>query len=114
MFFSNVKEIDAQELSRWMEDEARQFRMIDVREPMELAQGTIPGAEAIPLSILGNRLHEIDKELPVVFICRSGARSGQVCSYLAQNGYTNTINLRGGVIAWAQSGFGFQPVSQTA
>jgi len=50
----------------------------------------------------------------VVFICRSGARSGQVCSYLAQNGYTNTINLRGGVIAWAQSGFGFQPVSQTA
>ena len=114
MFFSNVKEIDAPELARWMEDEGKEFRMIDVREPMELMQGTIPGAEAMPLSTLGNRLHEIDKERTVVFICRSGARSGQVCAYLAQNGYANTVNLRGGVIGWAQSGFGFQPVSRTA
>jgi len=114
MFFSNVKEIDAPELARWIDDEGKAFRMIDVREPMELMQGTIPGAEAIPLSVLGNRLHEVDKELPVVFICRSGARSGQVCAYLAQNGYSNIYNLRGGVIGWAQSGFGFQPVSRTA
>jgi rhodanese-related sulfurtransferase len=111
MFFSNVKEIDAQELAQWVGDESRKFRIIDVREPMEIAQGSIPGAEAMPMSILGSRLGEIDQQEQVVFICRSGARSGQVCAYLAQNGFENVFNLRGGVIGWAQNGFSFAPVA---
>ena len=111
MFFSNIKEIDANELAKWMEDTSKTFRIIDVREPMEIAQGSIPGAEAMPLSTLGNRLAEIGQEQQVVFICRSGARSGQVCAYLAQNGYENVYNLRGGVLGWAQNGFEFAKVS---
>ncbi len=111
MFFSNVKEIDSQELSQWIGDEGKQFRIIDVREPMEIAQGSIPGAEAIPMSVLGNRLNEISPEEEVVFICRSGARSGQVCAYLAQNGFDKVVNLRGGVIGWAQNGFEFVKVA---
>jgi rhodanese-related sulfurtransferase len=111
MFFSNVKEIDAQELAQWASDESRKFRIIDVREQREIAQGSIPGAEPMPMSVLGSRLHEIDKDEQVVFICRSGARSGQVCAYLAQNGFDNIYNLRGGVIGWAQHGFGFVEVA---
>lgn len=111
MFFSNIKEIDAQELSQWMEDDSRKFRIIDVREPMEIAQGSIPGAEPMPMSVLGSRLGELDAQEQLVFICRSGARSGQVCAYLAQNGYENAFNLRGGVIGWAQNGFQFVKVA---
>jgi len=111
MFFMNVKEIDAKELAAWIEDNAKDFRIIDVREPMEIAQGSIPGAEPMPMSTLGNRIAEIGKDKEVVFICRSGARSGQVCTYLAQNGYENVYNLRGGVIGWAQNGFEFAQVS---
>lgn len=111
MFFTNIKEIDARELAEWMSDESRTFRIIDVREAMEIAQGSIPGAEAMPMSTLGNRLGEIDRDEHLVFICRSGARSGQVVSYLAQNGFENAYNLRGGVIAWAQNGFEFAKVS---
>lgn len=111
MFFTNVKEIDARELAAWIEEKGKEFRIIDVREPMEIAQGSIPGAEAMPMSSLGNRIAEIGQDKEVVFICRSGARSGQVCAYLAQNGYENVYNLRGGVIGWAQSGFGFAKVS---
>ncbi len=111
MFFSNVKEIDAQELSQWMSDESKQFRIIDVREPMEIAQGSIPGAEAMPMSVLGSRLAELGQDEQLVFICRSGARSGQVCAYLAQNGFENAFNLRGGVIGWAQNGFEFVQVA---
>lgn len=111
MFFSNVKEIDAKELATWIEDKAKDFRIIDVREPMEIAQGSIPGAEPMPISTLGNRIAEIGQDKEVVFICRSGARSGQVCAYLAQNGYENVYNLRGGVIGWAQNGFDFARVS---
>jgi len=111
MFFMNVKEIDAKELAAWIEDASKDFRIIDVREPMEIAQGSIPGAEPMPMSTLGNRLAEIGQDKEVVFICRSGARSGQVCAYLAQNGYDKVYNLRGGVIGWAQSGFDFARVS---
>lgn len=111
MFFTNVKEIDAKELATWIEDKAKDFRIIDVREPMEIAQGSIPGAEPMPISTLGNRIAEIGQDKEVVFICRSGARSGQVCAYLAQNGYENVYNLRGGVIGWAQNGFDFARVS---
>lgn len=111
MFFSSVKEIDAKELAAWKSDEARSFRIIDVREPMEIAQGSIPGAEPMPMSTLGNRLSEIAKDEELVFICRSGARSGQVVAYLAQNGFENVYNLRGGVMGWAQNGFDFARVS---
>lgn len=111
MFFMNVKEIDAKELATWIEDSSKDFRIIDVREPMEIAQGSIPGAVPMPMSTLGNRIAEIGQDKEVVFICRSGARSGQVCAYLAQNGYENIYNLRGGVIGWAQSGFEFANVS---
>ena len=74
MHFSNVKEIDAQELSQWMGDESRQFRIIDVREPKEIAQGSIAGAEPMPMSALGSRLGELEQQEKLVFICRSGAR----------------------------------------
>ena len=111
MFFSSIKEIDAKELADWMADDARQFRIIDVREPMEIAQGSIPGAEPMPMSSLGSRLGELGSDESLVFICRSGARSGQVCAYLAQNGYENAYNLRGGVLGWAQNGFEFAKVS---
>lgn len=110
MFF-NIKEIDAKELASWKEDSSKQFRIIDVREPMEIAQGSIPGAEPMPLSSLGEHLGEIGQDEEVVFICRSGARSGQVCAYLAQNGFEHVYNLRGGVLGWAQNGFEFAKVS---
>lgn len=114
MFAMNISEIDAAELKSWAADETKEFDIIDVREPMETAQGTIPGAIPMPMSSLGSRLHEIDSECPVVFICHSGARSGQVVAHLAQNGYKNVHNLRGGVIGWARSGFNFAQASENA
>lgn len=106
MFMSNIKEIDSPELANWLEKEAGSFRMIDVREPAEIAQGTIPGAEAMPMSTLTEQsLREMDKSEKTVFICRSGARSGNVVAHLAQQGFDNAYNLRGGVMGWAQNGY---------
>ena len=109
MFSLPIQEIDAAELKQWIDSKGNPFRIIDVREAMEHAQGTIPNAELMPLSTLGNRIQEIEKEGDIVFICRSGARSGQVCAYLANQGYDNVYNLSGGMIGWVRSGF--QPVA---
>jgi putative transcriptional regulator len=102
----SVKEIGPNELAAWLEQNPSAVRVVDVREPREYYGGTIPGAELMPLRTVPVRLSEIERDRPVVFICRSGARSGQACAFLDSYGYDNVYNLRGGVISWVQSGFG--------
>jgi rhodanese-related sulfurtransferase len=100
----NIKEIQASELAAWQETKSGQFRVIDVREMREIMAGTIAGAQPMPMATVPARLHELGRDETIVFVCRSGARSGQVCAFLQQQGFDNVYNLRGGMIAWAQSG----------
>ena len=77
--------------------------LIDVREPAEYAAGHAPGAELIPMSVLPVRLPEIPKDRTVYVICHSGGRSGQVVSWLNQQGF-DSVNVEGGTAAWSMSG----------
>ena len=101
--FNSIQEIDSPELSRWVNEEAHPLRVIDVREMREIAQGTMPGAEPLPLATLPLRLNDFDVDEKLVIICRSGARSAQACMFLQQQGFTNVFNLRGGIIGWAHN-----------
>lgn len=78
--------------------------MIDVREEHELKNGMLEGAVHIPMQTVPANLSMIDqnKAKPVVLICRSGKRSDQVGHFLEQNGFTDVINLVGGMNAWAE------------
>ncbi|MDZ7804733.1 rhodanese-like domain-containing protein [Thiohalophilus sp.] len=100
----NIKEIDAPELARWYDSKAEGFRIIDVREMNEIRGGTLPGADPMPMATVPVRLNELQKDQELVVVCRSGARSAQVCMYLQQQGFDRVYNLRGGMIAWASSG----------
>ncbi len=105
MFFGRrIKEIDAAELKQWLADKPGRFRIIDVRTPQEIAAGSIAGAVAMPLTTVPLRLAELKPDETLVFICRSGQRSGQACQFLQQQGFDEVYNLRGGMIAWAGSG----------
>ncbi|MEX2620818.1 MAG: rhodanese-like domain-containing protein [Egibacteraceae bacterium] len=77
--------------------------IIDVREADEWRAGHIAGSRHIPMGTIGNRLHELDGDRPIVAVCRSGQRSGQVTALLAKQGYDIT-NLDGGLRAWARGG----------
>jgi len=101
--FSNIQEIDSPELASWIDDEAHQLRIIDVREMREIAQGTIANAVSLPLATLPMRLDEFEPGEKLVIICRSGARSAQACMFLQQQGFNNAFNLRGGMIGWAHN-----------
>jgi len=98
-----VKELDVDTLQSYI-DEGKVLRLIDVRGIAEMAQGMIPNAEQLPLHTLPARLNEIDTDEMTVLYCRSGARSAQGVGYMAQQGFENVYNLRGGIIAWAQKG----------
>ena len=73
--------------------------LLDVREPMEVAGGTIPGAVNIPLGDLRDRLGEVPKDRPVVVFCKVGQRGYFAERILVQRGY-NVFNLSGGYTTW--------------
>ncbi|MDH4286022.1 MAG: rhodanese-like domain-containing protein [Gallionella sp.] len=111
MFANAIKEVDPSELAQWVNDAAHGLRVIDVRQMQEIAAGTVPRAEALPLHILPAKVHELSREEKLVMVCRSGARSAQACMFLQQQGFSNVYNLRGGMMGWVQSGL---PASQLA
>ena len=94
-----IPEMTVEDLKKKLDAKER-FSFIDVREPHEFEAAKIPGAKLIPLGELPNRLAEIDKSVPVVVHCRSGARSARAVGLLRQNGYDAT-NVAGGILAWA-------------
>lgn len=73
-------------------------QFIDVREPDEVASGTLPGTVNIPVGELADRLDELDRERRVVLLCRSGARSGRAAELLTSNGFRDVVNLSGGML----------------
>lgn len=105
MFMNSIKEIDAPELAQWVNETTQKVRVIDVRQMNEIAAGTVPRAEAVPLHTLPIKFNELNRDEKLVFICRSGARSAQACMFLQQQGFENVFNLRGGMIGWVQNGF---------
>jgi sulfur-carrier protein adenylyltransferase/sulfurtransferase len=78
--------------------------VIDVREPMETALGTVEGAWLVPLGQLAAVVDEIDDDANVYLICRSGNRSGIAAGILTAAGKRDVKNVVGGMLAWAQAG----------
>lgn len=101
---SLINEIEVTELAK-LKDAGESVRVIDIRQPAELSSGIIPGAEALPMHTIPLRMSELNREEKLIIVCRSGARSAQACMFLQQQGYDNVFNLRGGMMAWAGSGF---------
>ncbi|MBO8164016.1 MAG: rhodanese-like domain-containing protein [Brevibacillus sp.] len=93
-----VKEISPEELQERIR-RGDKLQIIDVREPDEWEQGHIPQAKLIPLATLPVRLDELDRDTPIVMVCRSGARSWNATAYVQQFGY-RAENMAGGMLAW--------------
>ena len=95
-----MKEISVQELKSRL-DSKEDLQIIDVREPYE-AEICSMGGELIPMGEVLENVNKIRKDIPVVVHCRSGKRSAAVIQALeSQHGFSNLINLEGGILAWA-------------
>lgn len=85
-------------------DSGESFHLIDVREPHEHAEFNV-GGQLIPLGkIQSMQLDELEelKQEEIVLYCRSGNRSGQACMILETIGFTNVVNVAGGMLAWQE------------
>jgi NADPH-dependent 2,4-dienoyl-CoA reductase/sulfur reductase-like enzyme/peroxiredoxin family protein/rhodanese-related sulfurtransferase/TusA-related sulfurtransferase len=70
--------------------------ILDVRKPVEVATGTIPGALNIPLDELRDRIHELPQDKEILVYCQVGLRGYLACRILSQKGF-RCQNLSGGI-----------------
>jgi sulfur dioxygenase len=102
--FSGLWEIDPQALAEVAH--SGRVQIVDVREAAEYhgPLGHIGGAMLLPLGSLSASLAALDRERPVVAVCRSGSRSARAVAMLQQAGFTQVANLAGGMLRWRVDG----------
>lgn len=96
--YAGLWEVPAQ----WLEEHHAEVQIVDVREADEFngILGHIEGAMLVPLGELKQQAAMLDKQRPVVTVCRSGARSAQAAVLLDAEGFTQVANLAGGMLRW--------------
>lgn len=84
--------------------------VIDVREPWEIQTASItPDGFTlmhIPMGEIPQRIAGLQQTYgtahPIGCLCHHGMRSLQVANFLTQSGFTQVVNLQGGIHAWSQ------------
>lgn len=106
---SGIPEVTVEQLhEQLLELRKKGIRLIDVRRPDEFVGelGHISGAELFTLGPdLLRFLETTDTNEEIVFICRSGGRSGNATAESLSRGFKFVANLNGGMIRWNQCGF---------
>ena len=88
--------------------ERGEIDLIDVRRPSEHEAGYIAGDRHVELTQLSALAHTISRDRPVVFYCRSGARSGVAAEAFLGAGY-DAHNMVGGLLDWDAEGLPLEP-----
>lgn len=73
------------------------LQLVDVRSPLEFADGHLPGAINVPVDELRERLHELVPIRPTVVYCKVGFRGYLAARILQQEGFGDVANLSGGL-----------------
>ena len=100
----DVKEISVADLEA-LKAQGSEFALIDVREPEDWQNGTIPDAATIPRGVLELKIDEVtsDKDKKIVLYCGGGSRSALAAFMLQKMGFRNVLSLAGGFRAWKES-----------
>jgi rhodanese-related sulfurtransferase len=85
----------------------RFYLLVDVRTPEEFAEGHLLGAVSIPLADLKNNpapwIRRLPRDVSIILQCKAGSRSAQAAQILLQAGFTNVLNLDGGITEWTDT-----------
>ncbi|MGA9032725.1 MAG: rhodanese-like domain-containing protein [Sulfuricaulis sp.] len=96
-----IRQLTVHELKARLDEEKKDFTLLDVREPWELNICSMPGAISVPMRAIPARYLELPKDQEIVVVCHHGVRSQQVANYLERQGFNRLNNLVGGINAWA-------------
>ena len=93
-------EITVHKLNELLQED-KNIQIIDIREDTERDHAYIQGTIHMKLNELANRHSELDKEKNVFVMCHTGTRSPTVTKWLKSQGYGHSVNVLGGIDAWA-------------
>lgn len=94
---------DAKKCAAACEENPSAQQLVDVRENDEWALNRIEGAVHIPLSEFAERgPAELESSDRLILYCHHGMRSAQAQAFLMAQGFTDVINLAGGIDAWSR------------
>lgn len=91
-----MRDINIEEFNNLVKTQKDNLEIIDVREPDEFLIIKLKDSKLIPMLGVENRQNEIDWNKTVVFVCRTGARSGHIAKTLPEK---EILNLLGGLKA---------------
>ncbi|KAF7731471.1 hypothetical protein EC973_000279 [Apophysomyces ossiformis] len=107
--------VDYDEIRSIISSNRKDTHLIDVREPAELSQGSIPTAKNIPLSNFANAWATSSEEFldifgfqkpglqeNIVLYCQAGIRSAKAAEYLRQLGYSRVRNYDGSWVDYSE------------
>ena len=78
--------------------------LVDVREIDEFHDVRVEGAALIPMSSFAERHSDLPKDRPLLVICAGGTRSAAATGFLLRSGWTDVVNVDGGITAWQRLG----------
>ena len=93
-------EITVHKLSELREEDYN-IQILDVREDSERNHASIKGTIHIKLNEIADRHSELDKNKNIFVMCHTGTRSQTVVKWLKSQGYEYSVNVLGGIDAWA-------------
>jgi rhodanese-related sulfurtransferase len=88
--------------------DAGEVQLVDVRETYEWEAGRIEGSRHIEMERLASQAETVDRDRPVVFVCRLGSRAGMATQAFRGAGF-DAYNLTGGIQAWVDGGLPIGP-----
>lgn len=105
----NIQVVDAPTFAKLIESK-KEAQLIDVRTPGEFQGGYILGALNLDYngSDYNRQVASLDKTKPVLVYCLSGGRSAAAAKALRQSGFSEVIELQGGIMAWNRNNLPLQ------
>lgn len=91
-----VTHISYEDVQNMLKDKTKR-QYIDVRTAGEFNSHKLKGFKNIPLQGLKNKTGDLSNELPIVLMCASGSRSMAAARVLKKAGFTDMINVKGGI-----------------
>jgi rhodanese-related sulfurtransferase len=101
---AGMPSIDAVEAERRMREDPGRPLLVDVREMNEFEEVRAPGAVLVPMSTFAARAAELPKDRPLMVVCHLGGRSAAAAGFLIRSGWTDVVNVTGGMDAWERGG----------
>jgi rhodanese-related sulfurtransferase len=98
-----MRELTSDECKTYVEQATDKPLLLDVREPWEYRIAHLEGSTLIPMRQIPQQAKSLDPGRETIVICHHGIRSRQVARFLESLGFSNVINLAGGMDAWARN-----------